>query len=194
METDSTSNLNIQLSGEKNNIIPPHMKGTAEFSPNKTYRYVLSRDWSLPDEEKKTVLFIMLNPSTADENVFDPTVRRCFGYAVRWGFNVMKVANIYAYRATNPKDMLNAEKIGIDIIGLPENDLWITKLSSEADKIICAWGAMKWSKERETKVLKFLTMWHPDKLYCLRKTKDGRPVHPLYQRNDVELIKLLEEK
>lgn len=164
----------------------PLMIGDAHFSECRTYRYQLSRIWKKPDETKRNVLFIMLNPSTADAEVFDPTVRRCFGYAQRWGYNSMNVANIYAYRATDPKVMLEAEYNGIDIIGLPENDLWITKQAAEAETIICAWGAMKWSYNRAKQVASFLKMMYPYKVHCLKLSKDGCPVHPLYQRNDLQ--------
>jgi len=169
------------------------MKGSAEFSPCKLFRYKLTREWAEPNEKRRNILFVMLNPSTADENVFDPTVRRCFGFAQRWGFNSMAVGNIYAYRATDPKDMLKARDEGTFIVG-KDNDSALFELASEADKIICAWGAMKWAKVRSQKVINFLTRWYPDKLYCLKKSKDGSPCHPLYLRNDLEPIKIEEIK
>jgi len=160
------------------------MKGTAQFSDCLKFRYTLTRDWSISGEEKKNILFLMLNPSTADADIFDPTVKRCFNYAKRWGYNHMTVCNIYAYRATNPKDMLRAKEEGINIIG-QHNDSYIWGCAMEAQKIICAWGASPWSRDRAKEVIQVLERYCGEKLFCLKKSKDGCPVHPLYQKNDL---------
>lgn len=78
------------------------------------YRYSLSRIW---DENKANVLFIMLNPSTADGDVDDPTIRRCIGFAKSWGYGGIYVGNLFAYRATDPKELLKVENpIGFENI------------------------------------------------------------------------------
>ena len=79
------------------------LESTADFSFCGQYRYTLTRVWSL---ERGLVLFVGLNPSTADAERDDPTVRRCVGYARRWGFGGVLVANLFAYRATDPRDLL----------------------------------------------------------------------------------------
>ena len=116
----------------------------------------------------------MLNPSIADANIEDPTIRRCMGFAEKWGYGGITVGNIFAYRATNPKDMLAAD----DPIG-PENNLYLESLSLEAALTACAWGNHGIYLDRAQDVIKLLT-----KPYCLGLTKSGQPKHPLYLRKD----------
>jgi hypothetical protein len=149
-------------------------QGNARFSDCRRYRYALSRVWCA---ESPTVLFLMLNPSTADAEKFDPTVRRCFGYAKTWGYGVMRVANLFAYRATKPKDLIEAHRSGVDVIG-PENDEAIRSAAKMSDLILCAWGAKAFSAPRAQAVEAILAEYP---LHCLRETQLGQPVHPLYQ-------------
>src|SRR5262245_11810739 len=117
------------------------MTGAALISPCGQYRYHLSRVW---DAARLRVCYIMLNPSTADANKDDATIRRCIGYAQRWEvckgvpFGGIDVVNLYAYRATNP----TALKLVADPIG-PDNDLWLKRVcsSEEVGMIVAAWGA-----------------------------------------------------
>ena len=100
---------------------------SATFSNCRKYRYALSRSW---DEKKKIVLFIGLNPSTADEKKDDPTIRRCINYAQSWGFGGLQVANLFAYRATKPTKLRYVENpVGDD------NDQQLIKLSKMAEKM-----------------------------------------------------------
>lgn len=75
---------------------------TCTFSPCRTYRYSLVHEW---DRDLPRVAFIMLNPSTADENALDPTLRRCLGFARSWGYGSFEIGNVFAFRATDPKAM-----------------------------------------------------------------------------------------
>ena len=148
----------------------------AEFSPCRTYRYTLWREiegW----QYKGYVLYIMCNPSTVDENVEDPTVAKCLHWALKWGYGGICVANIFAFRSTDPKCM----KAAADPIG-PENDAWLQKLSDEAKFIIVAWGKVGDFKGRPAQVMEYLPR---EKLHCLKVTKDGQPQHPLYIKNDI---------
>ncbi len=147
------------------------MKSDAVFSPDRVHRYALYRTWG----SGPTVLFIMLNPSTADETLNDPTVRRCIVYARRWGFGGLRVANIFAFRATKPADMKSA----VDPIG-PDNDQWICRLHQESEITIAAWGKDGAFLNREEQVKVLLP-----NLYCLKLTNQGRPCHPLYLRGDL---------
>ena len=89
----------------------------AVFSPNGVYRYSLSRVWK---REKGLVLFLLLNPSTADANVLDPTLRRCMSFAEAWGYGGILVGNIFALRSTDPQFLyLSRDPIG------PTNDFYI---------------------------------------------------------------------
>jgi len=130
----------------------------------------------------------MLNPSTADANVDDPTIRRCIGFAKREGCGGLVVVNLYAYRATNPDDLLKA----INPIGSPETEIHLNKAVAEIDgPLIAAWGAFTvrgahpayWIKQR-----------YGDRLMCLGRTKDGHPRHPLYLSNDAPLVRLQDNR
>ena len=97
------------------------MKTDTIFSECRRYRYALTRIW---DETGPYAMFICLNPSTADEIQDDPTVRRCINFAKSWGFAGVCMTNIFAYRATQPADMMAAA----DPVA-PENDMWLKKLA-----------------------------------------------------------------
>jgi len=139
----------------------------AVFSGCRTFRYTLRRIWNVG---KPLVTFVGLNPSTADESIDDPTVRRCAGFAARWGFGGLILTNIFAYRSTDPKALLLCN----DPIG-PENDYWIQDASRSAQATIVAWGIHGRMFNRENAVLAQLKV-----PYCLGTTKGGCPRHPLY--------------
>ena len=131
------------------------------------YRYLLERYWG----ERNLVLFVMLNPSTADGTKDDPTIRRCIGFAKSNGFLGLRVVNLYAWRATEPQEIFKAA----DPIG-PENDKWIDQAAFTCDTIVAAWGTLG-QPERVHHVMRIL---EAHKLvYCLGRTKDGHPRHPL---------------
>lgn len=115
-------------------------------------------------------MFIGLNPSTADEVQDDPTVRRCIRYAQSWGYGALCMANIFAYRATDPRIMMEAA----DPVG-PDNDYQLVELAARASVIIAAWGVHGTFQGRGDAVRSMLP-----NLHYLRLTKDGSPAHPLY--------------
>lgn len=143
------------------------MSGAA-FSDCRRYRYALWRSW---DEALPRVMFIGLNPSTADENKDDPTLRRCMGFARAWGYGSVGNGNLFAYRATDPKAMLAAP----DPVG-PDNDRWLRRLAEEADLVVAAWGNHGIHLGRSAAVSELLP-----KLHCLAVNRSGEPAHPLYQ-------------
>lgn len=155
----------------------------AQISACGRYRYDLFREWRTPQTEAaaRGVLFIMLNPSTADAKADDPTIRKCIGFARSWGYCSLTVANLYAWRATKPADLWAAEKAGHNIIG-PENDARLIDLAHASDMVVCAWGANPKAQERAKKLYDTLTCPpHEIALNCLRLTeKTGAPEHPLY--------------
>ena len=111
----------------------------ANISDCGKYRYELHREW---DKDKKKVLFIMLNPSTADHVEDDLTTRRCIKYAERWGYGGIMIGNIYAFRAKRPKDLkkwLNDPAIPLDR-GYRTNRVHVEEMAQQADMIVCAWG------------------------------------------------------
>lgn len=167
---------------------------SAIISADKRYRYALWREW---DTGTGTCLFVMLNPSTADAEEDDPTIRRCIGYAKRWGAKRLAVGNLFALRSTDPK-LLNTSK---DPIG-PDNDEWLAQLVTTADLAICAWGAVSGFPERRAVAVRYI-LRHPEtvldadrplalkpRLRCLKLTQKGHPSHPLYLRKDLEPIPL----
>jgi len=146
----------------------------ATFSADRTYRYHLWRSWGAGYR----VLFVMLNPSTADEHVLDPTLRRCSGFAQAWGFHGFEVVNLFGLKSTDP-DALRAP--GVDPVG-PDNDRTILEVatSPRVDLIVCAWGKHGRQLERDRRVLTMLR-GQGLLLTALGFNKDGTPVHPLYQ-------------
>lgn len=146
----------------------------AVISEDGRYRYSLWRAW---DRSLEPLTFVMLNPSTADANVDDPTIRRCIGFAKRDGFGGVRVVNLYAFRATQPKDMFRA----IDPVGPLNNDYFNF---GTAATVIAAWGA----HARPNRVRDVMRLLRERTVYCLGTTKDGSPRHPLYVRADQPLI------
>lgn len=139
----------------------------AIFSDDRQFRYLLWRHWTGPGA---LVLFVALNPSTADENLDDPTIRRCISFAKAWGATGFMVANLFALRATYPSDLLaHSAPIGI------ENDTWIATASANAFRTVACWGNHGSHLGRSDSVIKHLK--RPE---YLRLTKSGQPSHPLY--------------
>lgn len=141
----------------------------ATFSTCRKWRYSLWRVW---DAEKPRVAFIGLNPSTADEEENDPTVRRCINYARGWGYGGMYMLNIFGIRATDPRVMKKAE----DPIG-PMNDDYILDEITKSELILCCWGAHGAHRGRSDEVAEMLK---GRQLHCLGTTNAGEPKHPLY--------------
>lgn len=148
----------------------------ATFSPCRTFRYALWRDWNWQGYANR-VAFVGLNPSTADENVDDPTIRRCIGFAKAWGFGGIVMLNLYGFRATDPKAMLSA----LDRVG-PGNDEELAYQRTRVGLIVAAWGAHA-EQSRATEVCKILAK----SIYALGSTKSGMPKHPLYLAKDTKL-------
>lgn len=145
------------------------------------YRYLLTRPSEDLAPERGAALFLMLNPSTADAELDDPTIRRCRGFSKAWGCAGLTVANLYALRSTDPKQLWNyADPVG------PENDDWLRRLAGECGDVICAWGANA-RPERVAAVAQILEDAGA-RLWCLGVTKAGAPRHPLYIRADQQLI------
>src|SRR5579883_1527453 len=143
------------------------------------YRYTLWRVWStaLPK-----VTFILLNPSTADALRDDPTIRRCVGFARTWGFGSLEIVNLFAYRATHPRQLKTAP----DPVG-PANDTAILQAVSSAQLVVVGWGTQGRLYGRDRAVLRLL----PDSICCLGATRAGFPCHPLYLKKDTAPVPYL---
>lgn len=141
----------------------------ATFSPCGLYRYHLWRVWA-PDGPQ--ILFIGLNPSTADEKTDDNTIRRCIGFAKEWKAGGVHMVNLFALRSTDPRGLKEAA----DPIG-PENDDVLKTVHGLCHRSIAAWGNHGAYKFRSSHVRVLLGTQF---LWCFGKTSKGEPKHPLY--------------
>jgi hypothetical protein len=145
------------------------------------YRYTLYREWAEGVDKEvfgvRVLNFVMLNPSKADGKIDDPTVRKCIGFAQRNGYNAIRIVNLFAFRATDPKELRKEYVNGGDVVG-PSNDAYVRELPPD-ETVVVAWGATFqhefFVKRRVRDTLALLNR----KLYCLCKTKDGHPGHPV---------------
>lgn len=162
------------------------MRTGARESGGGVYRYDLLRGWSSADP----LIFVMLNPSKADARDDDPTIRRCIAFARRELAGGIYVINLFAFRATDPRELLSAR----DPVG-PENiDLfrgvceWPCDDGAKQPPIVLAWGAvdrrLAWQRDTALGWLR----GHEDRFYCLGTTKAGEPRHPLFVRSDQPLV------
>lgn len=151
------------------------------------YRYRLWREW---DASLPRACFVMLNPSTADADTDDPTIRRCLGFARLWGCGRLDVVNLYALRATDPKVLSDHP----DPVG-PLNDEAIEQAAMGAWRIVAAWGstvvksglsgtATARTALRAGHVMGALVRIAP--VYALGTTASGQPRHPLYVKGDTK--------
>lgn len=155
---------------------PIYLERSAVISDDGRYRYRLVRRWS----DAPLAAFIMLNPSTADADEDDPTIRRCEGFARAWGHGGLLVANLFAFRATDPRELVAAIGRGEDAVGPFNNDA-IRRLVEAADVslVVAAWGTRGHLGGRDAEVASFVRASGRE-LCALRVSKDGFPGHPLY--------------
>lgn len=156
----------------------------AHFSGCSRYRHWLLRELSGQVDRLRTVcLWIMLNPSTADCTINDPTIKRCMGFTAQWGYDDMEVVNLFDYRATDPKMLLtHASEVLSEA-----NDVYIRTRAASADRIVCAWGSHKFAFNRSQEVLRSLRPFYSTKMVCLGRTVSGAPKHPLYLKGSTLL-------
>ncbi len=153
------------------------MVNSAIFSPDRRYRYELTRSWG----SGKMLGFVMLNPSTANEETNDPTVCRCIGFAKAWGYETVKIVNLFAVVSSDPSVLHNEP----DILQ-PDEEPYLNRLAVFASQIIAGWGTWgSYYPKRISQVIEIMTNCRD--LYCFGWTKGGQPRHPLY-------IKMMPEK
>lgn len=149
----------------------PFVEAGARFSPCGKYRYTLTRTW----DAGRRLVFLMLNPSTATDEISDPTVTRCIRRARDLGYAGVEVLNLFALRSPYPAALYKAD----DPIG-PDNDHWICHIIEVAGgPVVLAWGQHGNYRNRARDVLQLAQVAGAEKLF-LRLTKDGTPGHPLY--------------
>lgn len=152
----------------------------ASFSEDRLYRFTLYRRWAELGQE---ILFICLNPSTADEEHNDPTVWRCVNFARDWGYRGVWVGNLFAFRATEPNELY----IAYDPVGVA-NNLALRQMAKRCDKVVYAWGNHGQYKDRGQYVAEMIGFG-----WCFGVNKTGEPKHPLYQPRNAQLIKYFRE-
>lgn len=157
----------------------------AVLSPCKRYRYQLVRSWGARPSRKSTVVFIGLNPSTADATTDDPTLRKCTAYARAWGFNRLVMVNLFGWRATDPNELRFAR----DPIG-KQNDTHIMSAVSGGTLIIACWGEFGSLLNRADT----LRARYPRRLHCLQTNRSGEPTHPLYLPATLTPVKLVKAR
>ncbi|MYT57691.1 DUF1643 domain-containing protein [Streptomyces sp. SID7834] len=154
---------------------------TAEISACGRYRYRLTREWS---DALPPATFVMLNPSTADADQDDATVRKCMRYARRWGCGSLVVVNLYAWRATDPGKLPVDEHLRTG----PDADAWLSQAALDAldsgGPLVAAWG----THATEQRVADVLTLPGMNRLTALSTTRNGHPGHPLYLRSEAQLV------
>lgn len=173
--------------------MPDFMKRETVFSEDRVYRYTLWREWALPSgmpyllplkRQSDYVQFIGLNPSTADETNDDPTIRRCIGFAKRWGFGAMCMTNLFAFRATAPEVMkAQTHPIGTD------NFQWLLRIANGAGMIIAAWGKHGNHLGHAEDIINRIKV-QQIKIHHLGTNRDGTPKHPLYLLRNLHPIPL----
>jgi hypothetical protein len=154
------------------------MEKYAKLDITEKYRYLLGRKW---DINLPQVTFVMLNPSTADAKKDDPTLTRCINFAKSWDYGSLEVVNLFAYRATKPRELRQVA----DPVGL-KNNCYLQLATKQASLIIVAWGTKGSFLKRDKEVLNLISGKQP--LYCLGLTKHGHPCHPLYVKNSTKII------
>lgn len=156
-----------------------YLQAGADISEDGLYRYWLSRRLGMGE---RTVLFVGLNPSTADAEQDDPTIRRCVGFARSWGFDWLFMGNVCAYRSTDPKALASLDELAAVGPGNQDALKWMTQ---RAELVVAAWGQNKLSAYAQTLADTIMALPHAR---CLGQTKSGAPKHPLYLRSDSPLI------
>jgi hypothetical protein len=156
------------------------IKGTATFSKDKVYRYLLTRKWG---QTGRAVNFVMCNPSVADATTLDRTVSKCLYWSILWGFHMLLVTNVFSVCSTNPQAIYDID----DPIG-PENNDYISLAMEWAKNsngmVICAFGNHATYLSRNLTVqLEAANIGVP--LYCLELNKEDIPKHPLYIKKEI---------
>lgn len=159
-----------------NNLI---VKQGAHFSQNRLYRYSLWRIW---DESMPKLMFIGLNPSTANETENDPTIKSCIRIAQSNGYGGIYMTNCWAYISTDPEALRN-HRFDETVCDWNNDGLWVIK--SKCKDVCFAWGSFQIVKESGRD--KELFEMFPNAM-CLAINKNGSPKHPLYCKSDTKLI------
>ena len=169
----------------------------AEISPCGRFRYSLQRRFpteTIARDPGGMCCFIMLNPSTADAQVDDPTIRRCMDFAQRWGHDGIYVVNLFSYRATNPAELSRVLEV------VPDGDLFdglafwehIGFALGDSKLVVVAWGNHGGLAGQDMVMLDYVRS-HGKTPMCLGFNSGGQPKHPLYVPGNAELVEFVWE-
>ena len=154
----------------------------AIFNPDATHRYALHRHLGFPAVDKRSMLFVMLNPSTAGMASNDATVRRCLYFARREDMTDLLIGNLWPIVSTFPRSVFD-QQIPAEAERL--NEAWLRVMAAKAERIVCAWGVPGVIEAQGRYVHDRLCEWrHADKLRCFGTNFNGEPRHPLRLRRD----------
>lgn len=168
---------------------PPWHSGSAVISDDGRYRYELHR--MLQADllgSKGTVTFCMLNPSTADANTDDPTIRRCVAYARSWGYGELSIVNLFPFRATSPRDLKAWWTAPDAFSAMGTNYMHVGQCVGRSRLLVAAWGQHGRATPPAETLLRMYNWW------ALGLNQDGTPVHPLYQPAYAKPKRLVKEE
>jgi hypothetical protein len=163
---------------QRNPLFTGRVESGAIFDVSGRYRYSLSRTWSAYHPR---ILFVLLNPSTANEYKNDPTIRRCISFARTWNFGSIEVVNLFAYRATDYGELFKVS----DPIGA-ENNRFLMQAVERCSTVVLGWGTRGTLLGRDRQVMSLFA--GKKDVYCLGITNDGQPRHPLYVKGNTCLV------
>jgi len=157
----------------------------ATLSPCRFYRYLLTRRWNA---DLNVVAFVGLNPSTADETEDDPTIRKCIGFARKWGYGGIAMVNLFSLRSTNPRGLLSSAR-PYGPPGSVHDPIQILRNHFGPTLTVCAWGnsapVRGMIRLRAEQITRNNLTWP---LHCLRTNNDGSPSHPLYLPGNLQPV------
>ena len=156
----------------------------AVFSEDKRYRYLLWRNW-IPDNQRR-LLWVMLNPSTANATHDDPTLASCRRISAHQGYGGLEIVNLFAYRTTDPQQLGST----CDPVGI-ENDECLELVVKAPTDIVVAWGELGVFRDRDCEVLDLLSQNASGPLLCLGLLPNGCPRHPLYMPESTQPLPYL---
>lgn len=155
------------------------VKKSATISECGRYRYLLTRQWTV---SRPTLLYVMLNPSTADAEADDATIRSCIRLARDMDYGGIEVVNLMAWRATDPRDLPDKPSLALGAGNLRAVDAAVERCRD----VVCAWGANPKAKHFQGGLRSILEL-HGKPAWCFGLTADGSPRHPLYVKTGTTL-------
>lgn len=166
-----------RVQGRVHGSIGP-VERSASFSPDRRYRYRLDRRWS---DHAPAVVWVMLNPSAADANCDDPTIRRVIALSRAWGYGGCTVVNLFGWRAVRPRDLAAA----VDPVGPGNRRAVACALDEAADHgvIVAGWGAWRAPGvpvDAAVRRLLAAARRRDVRPVAVARNRDGSPRHPLY--------------